>query len=316
MNESLPKSPLNCTNPILVVILFISCVWAGDQLLATALSELQLTSGFRYSRLYRGEETAQVVTIGNSRGVNSFLSPALSALTGKSVLNLSYNGMSCPLAHQLLNDYLEHNKEPELLVIEPTCVFAETKLLNAMTSYFRHSNGLKALHNLRHGERSPLAELSALYQFNNELSLRSFYYLGRSDQNWVNDYTVSAALLAKVAKMKPITEKNPADGALTALKKMVDLAKSRGVAIKFIIGPYLPAYRAKLAYWPALMSALRLAVGPDVAIEDHSLSIDDPTQFADRVHLNRRGAVALGELFVKDGVFESHNGKIKPGRRL
>src|SRR5438132_887929 len=55
---------------------------AGDHLLAIALGQVLVRSQFRFSRLYRGGNDADIIVLGDSRGVHSFYAPALEELTG------------------------------------------------------------------------------------------------------------------------------------------------------------------------------------------------------------------------------------------
>ena len=92
----------------------LAIIIAGDHLLALALHQVLVRSQFRYSRLYRGGNDADVVIIGDSRGVHSFYAPALEQMTGLRALNLSYNSLSPHVAEAVLMDYLDHNRAPRI----------------------------------------------------------------------------------------------------------------------------------------------------------------------------------------------------------
>ena len=68
---------------------FVLVVLAGDRAFSWLAQRVLVRSQFRYSRLYRGGNDAEIVILGDSRGVNSFYAPGMEKLTGARVLNLS-----------------------------------------------------------------------------------------------------------------------------------------------------------------------------------------------------------------------------------
>src|SRR6267378_4905378 len=110
-------------------------VLGGDRWLASGLDREIAGSRFRFSLVQRGGLTAKVLVLGDSRAVNGFYAPKMEHLTGVSVLNLGYNGMSMLIEEAVLRDYLTRNAAPALLVLEVTNVQDEQALLDGLMCY-------------------------------------------------------------------------------------------------------------------------------------------------------------------------------------
>ena len=101
------------------LLAFLALTLVGDRAMAYVLRSGLERSEFRYSRLYTGRAEADLVFIGNSRGLN-FYQPYIEAATGRKTLNLSYNALPVDLSTVLLADYLERYGPPRDLVVEIT----------------------------------------------------------------------------------------------------------------------------------------------------------------------------------------------------
>src|SRR5690606_27699493 len=99
-------------------VVFLSVLFISDRLLGYVLGEVSNKSSFRFSRLYGGDAGADILILGNSRGVNSFYQPDLENELGKKVFNMSYNGLRIDIARVLFEDYLALNQKPSMVVIE------------------------------------------------------------------------------------------------------------------------------------------------------------------------------------------------------
>jgi len=86
---------------ILWIIALLIITFAGDRLGGWILKQQVDKSQFRYSRMYTDRGEADILLVGNSRGL-IFYEPHIEEVTGKKTLNLSYNGMSVDLMNQLV----------------------------------------------------------------------------------------------------------------------------------------------------------------------------------------------------------------------
>ncbi|HTO52944.1 MAG TPA: hypothetical protein VMR50_06110 [Myxococcota bacterium] len=276
------------------------CVWLGDRALG-ALFDAQLTkSQFRFSVAARGGLPPILLVLGDSRGVNGLYAPELEKRTGTRVLNLAYNGMSTLVAEAVLRDYLGRNDQPRGLVLEVTNVQDNHQLLDGLMCYWRFGPALSALAD----ERSPVNRRAArafhLYAYNGEIPMRALFYARRSDQDWINRYRISPAVIEE-ARATSDFEFGTQPENLAALGRIVALARERGIALRLIVVPYLPEYMAHARRWDAWLDAVRAAAGPGARIWDYSSSDRDDSHFADRLHLNDVGGVPFAARLEQDG---------------
>jgi hypothetical protein len=280
----------------------VALTWAGDRALAAALAPLVLESEQRFSRLYRGGLTPDVVVLGNSRGVNAFYAPRLSEVAGVRVWNLSYNGMSSELAAAVFEDYLDRNRAPRVLVLEVTSVYSAHEAVRDLRLYRRFSPRLAELNRRHDPKGAATSRLVHLYDYNNELFGRALYYQRRSDQDWINRGRIGPELLASLDTLGTVELRMPADN-LAALKRLVERARQAGIRVELVISPFLPAYREKLGNYEEWKGTLSTELG-GARIWDLSAVVADVDAFGDRIHLNQRGSELLIPHLMAAGVFD------------
>ena len=273
----------------------IAVVFAGDRLLALFCDQVLLRSQFRFSRVYRGGSNAGIVIMGDSRGVHSFYAPALERLTGQRVLNLSYNSMSSRIAEAVLGDYVERNPAPHIVIIEITHLAVASDLATELKTYTHHSARLRALYAERHPHAARLGRVFRLHAYDSEFFLRALAYLHRSDQDWINRSTIGPELLAAPA---PERRLGILPESLDALERTVRMLRARGITVRLVIAPYHAPERAtNLDEIMARVSGrVHLPVLNYVAVGG------PPEHFADRVHMNQRGAEQFARTLARDGV--------------
>lgn len=283
-----------------LVVIFLLVCFLGDRALAKLAEITVLHSQIRFSRVYRGSMANAVLILGDSRAVNCCYAPALTQRLNARVFNFGYNGASPLIQEALLNDYLDRNAAPKLVILEVTNVGTEHQLLRALQPYVSSSERLDQLL-LSHEPRLQTAgSLLHLVRFNNELSLRSLFYLGHDDQGWINQYQISADQIEATRNMSKVTlEAHPEN--LAALTRMVRVLQSRNVAVKLLVSPYFPLYRDKLDNFDGWLNEISRATGQ--AVEDFAGALQERRFFADRIHLNSQGGRALAEILVADGLF-------------
>jgi len=291
--------------PLRFLLIFLLVFLAGDRLLSRALEGLVTNSEFRYSRLYRGAAMADVLILGDSRGVHSFFAPRLEQDTCMSVFNLSFNGMPIRGSECLLLDYLERHPVPKLIVLEVTSVQASSSSIDGLRPYLAHSDRLRALYASLFPKSSYGVRVSNLYQFNCEMFFRVCYYLHRSDQSWIMTSRINDELVAQSeSEVTCISLDSPEwIENLAALTRISVIARERNIRLQLVIAPYLPSYRRNIQNWPMVVQALSQSVAGR-SISDYSLALTNTGQFADRMHLNDKGAEAFGAILKRDHFFE------------
>jgi hypothetical protein len=278
------------------ILALILVFFVGDRLVGGLMLRQVDQSQFRYSRLYRGEAAAEVLLVGNSRGL-TFYQPYIESVSGKSTFNLSYNGMPMDLAKALVQDYLDRYPAPERMVVDiTTCDRENDQLLAGFVPYTRFSPRIDSLIGQKMAWVWWSSRLSHLFSVNNEVFQRALYYRNRSDEDWLLDRVINPEL-AKSHLDKPSTiGTNPY---LTQqFKEMVAYAQSKNVKVELVIGPYYPGYN--VVNLDKFKSELEQAT--NMQVRDYRAALSDPNGFGDLSHPNKNGSMTYIDLLRKDAV--------------
>jgi hypothetical protein len=277
-------------------VALLAIVYAGDRIFGSFLQKMTNESQFRYSRMYNGEAQADILLVGNSRGL-SFFQPYIESVTGKSTFNLSYNGLPMDVAKVLVQDYLEKYKAPQTMIIDITsCDRENGALMTSFLSYSEHSMRLDTLIKSKKSDMWWGSKISKLMRFNNEIFQRSLSYRNKSDEDWLLDRTISDRLVADVAK-----NNYPLDVhqyLVQQLKEMVLSAQAKGVDVKLVISPYFPAFT--VTNLTELKVAAETATG--LKVSDYRNALEDKALFGDYMHPNKKGAIQYIDMMKRDTV--------------
>jgi hypothetical protein len=277
-------------------VLLVIVVMAGDRIGAFVCARVLLASEFRFSRVYRGGSNADVIVIGDSRGVHSFYAPELEKLTGRPALNLSFNSMSVPIAEALLSDYLElNNARPRMVIIETTCVVVDRGLISELRTYAGLSPRLEALYSREHPRAAAAGRMFHLLRYDSEFFLRALTYLRRSDQDWINRNVIPEGL---VADPRGRWQPRPHEENLVALGRLVSMLRSRGIDVKLVIAPYHPS--ASVDMNEIIQGVARHV--PGARVLNYADAIPESRYFADGVHMNADGSETFLRMLSRDGV--------------
>ena len=285
------------------LVVLLAVVIAGDHLLALALHQVLVRSQFRYSRLYRGGNDADVVIIGDSRGVHSFYAPALEQMTGLRVFNLSYNSLSPHVAEALILDYLERNRPPRMVILEATSVITSGAVASQLRTYAGFSPRLAALFARDHPLEARLSLLFWLFPLNSEFFIEALHYIRRSDQDWIRRDVIPPAL--RTEKGGPL---QPLPDEVDALVRIVRVLQQRGIDVRIVVAPYAPARQP--TNMPEFLGLI--AGRTQLPVWNYVDAVHDFDGFADGVHLNERGSRELLAMLVRDGAF----GMARPAARF
>jgi len=128
------------------------------------------------------------------------------------------------------------------------------------------------------------------------LFYRSLYYLGKSDQNWINRYNISKKLEADILNIVPFNLKiNNRD--LNILKQTVKRLKKNGINVFLFVAPYHPNYLSKMMNLKNMIVIIEKAT--DMTVLDISGYLTKSEYFADRVHTNENGATIIADTLMK-----------------
>jgi hypothetical protein len=284
--------------PFVWFVLFISIAILGDRLGGAYLRRINEQSQFRYSRLYTGRAQADLVFVGNSRGL-TFYQPYIEQITGKSTANLSYNGLPAPLARALMADYVErYPNKPHFIIDVSLCDRPNGPLTAGFTAYTHASKHLDTLLRHQNGDAWWGSRASALFRYNNEVFQRALYYRNRSDEDWLLDRQVAPALAATVPldtfpiSVQPTLVRHLAEG--------IRIVRDAGCPVTLVLGPYYPGMVKDWTNLRAVCRAVEVETG--LRVHDYSQSLPDPADFGDLMHPNKRGAQKFIDLMVRDSI--------------
>jgi hypothetical protein len=275
-----------------------------DRSAALVLNEIVKRSEFRFSKLYRGGMEADIVVLGNSRSVNAFFAPEMQTVLGKTVFHLGFNGMSMAITETIFDDYLESNQAPDLVIIEVTNMNVGYGQLKAQRLYSGLSPRLRQLLNREYPLIGSFCGISHLYRFNSELFMRCLYYSNHSDQSWINGGTMNPSLLEDL-QITTQTQDNMFDrfsDGWPALLSIIGKCKEQNIELRLIVSPYLPQYSETLPM-DSWVGDFRDALPDSSMLYDFHKALKDPAHFADILHINREGNIALLSEMVEAGVF-------------
>ena len=282
-------------------ILFIILLFTGDRIAGFLLQKQADKSQFRYSRLYGNLGEADIVLLGNSRGL-TFYQPYIEAITGLTTCNLSYNGLPMDAAKCLLLDYQElkhpENKaNPETWLIDITiCDRENDELLAGFLTYSHRSRHIDTLIHSKLPKVWWGGQVSWLFRYNNEIFQRALFYRNKSDKDWLLDRQIPASMAAEVDKHSYDLEIHPY--LIQNLKETILLAQASNIRVELLIGPYFPGFQVKNL--DALKSEVEKATG--LPVRDYRAALPDPSDFGDFMHPNKKGSLKYLDLLKRDSV--------------
>ena len=273
----------------LVALLF----FAGDRLGALALGQAVEKSEFRFARLYRGGLENDVLIVGDSRAVHSVFAPELSKELGLRVFNLGFNGMSGEITEAVIDDYLAHNPPPKAVVIEVSNVADAPNLTSEMRLFARYPGHVRQLVRQLDPWEAVWSRISHLYDFNNEMTLRSLYYLVHSDQDWIMYDKPMTSDVIRHIPLEKYREYHFRQEGIAAIRRLTQTLKARGIEPLVYIAPFHPYFHQVVPKYAQLVAQLQQELGPDEAILDLSQSVTDNADFSDLLHTNLKGSEAV-----------------------
>jgi hypothetical protein len=303
---------------------FLSIAFAGDRIFGYILSKITEKSQFRYSRLYNSTEDAEILFVGNSRGL-TFFQPEAERITSQKTMNISYNGMPADLAKCLVMDYLDHHKAPKLMVVDVTLCDRENDVLKSGFNMYtpksmRLDTLLRGMH-VKADKTKGIEEdkymgtkivyggkVSHLYRHNSEVFQRVLFHRNKTDEDWLIDRVIGeqatkdTSFKSYQVRMFP----NMADH----FKEMIDYAKSKGIEVKLVINPYYPAFAETIrdSFLTPLKSHIETITG--LPVHDFSTALTNVDEIGDYQHANKKGSIRYMNILLEKGILTSNGGSL------
>jgi hypothetical protein len=282
------------------IFALIAVVFIGDRVGGMLLQKLADSSQFRYSRLYDGVAKADVLLVGNSRGL-MFYQPYIEEVTGMKTLNISYNALSIDLAKNLVADQIKINGAPKTMLLDITmCDRENDQLIAGFQAYRSHSENLENLIKERQPKMYYGGLFSHLSRFNSEIFHRALYYENKSDETWLLDRVINEKMIANLADADTV-HLNLKDYLFQNLVETIKLAQDAGIEVKLVVNPYYPPYR-KEKLFDLEKTIQRVEAATNLKVSDYSMAVTDLKSFGDYQHLNKYGSKLFIDELVKDGV--------------
>lgn len=282
--------------PLMLLLAFV-----GDRVGGLLLSKLTEASQFRYSRLYNKEAKADILLVGNSRGL-IFYQPHIASITGKSTFNISYNGMPINLARVFVEDYYEHYDAPESLILDVTmCDRFNNQLLSGFSLYTPYSSRLDQLIMDTIPKTAYGTKVTNLYRYNSEVFQRALAYLNKSDEDWLLDRVINDAMV-EGAKDLEAYDIDFLPAFVADLKAIRSLAEAKGTKVHFVINPYYPAFADSIKNLDSIQQVIQTQVG--IPVKNYSKLLNEREAFGDYQHLNKYGAKLYLDRLKLDGILK------------
>ncbi|MCD4817861.1 MAG: hypothetical protein K8S23_04140 [Candidatus Cloacimonetes bacterium] len=294
------------------ILFLILIFFVLDFLISTTLLKLVEASKIRFSRLYHEKIDSEIIFIGNSRAINSFYSPYFDEISNLKSINLAYNGVSISLVKVFLEDYLERNDPPIIIVIEVTCIKEDNSGLPNFRQYIPYSKELRKIVKEHYPKVYYTSHISKSYYYNSEYFLRTLYYLKKNDQSWINRYTINQNYYNSLKVDDSFTMVDKIDkNSMQLFKAIVKNCNERGITIIPVLAPIIDKYRndTKINNYIADFESKS-----QMKLVDFSKEINDINMFADEIHTNDKGANILANKLLVLPEFVSCIRSKKSGR--
>jgi len=278
--------------PIVLLVTFL-----GDRAFSYVLGSLVDRADFRYSRLYTDRAEADIVLLGNSRGLN-FYEPILQEQTGLRTLNLSYNAMPIDVGAALLQDYLDRYGAPQHLIVDITMLDRDNDdLVRDFRVYAPYSNRLDSLLRQRDARIWGGTKVAKLSGYGGEVAQRAFYYLTKSDRDWMVDRDISTTMIAGAETLE-LYKFDYTERRIQLLERVLSRYRSEGTQIALVVNPYYPPFQSTLANLGQFKSDVTATTG--LPVRDYSDFVQSDKNFGDYQHLNKNGVALYLQQLIAD----------------
>ena len=308
---------------LLWISAFLLLAFVGDRMVGFLLGLVTQTSEFRYSRLYNSDESADILFVGNSRGLN-FYQPEAERLTKQTTMNLSYNGMPADLAKTLVMDYLDRHAAPKMMIVDVTmCDRYNESMKSNMNMYTPYSERLATLVKnsvalkMKKDDATEVevldeyagkkvyygGVLSHLFKYNSEIFQRVLYHSKKNDKDWIVDRVIGESATKDTAFKSYQVRMFPA--MVAHLKEMVEYARGKGVEVKLVINPYFPPFAETIrdSFLTPLKAYVEAQTG--LPVNDFSTALLNTDEIGDYQHANKKGSIRYMNVLSEKGLFNT-----------
>lgn len=299
---------------------FLCLALGGDRLAGYFLEKVTNSSQFRYSRLYNSTEDADILFVGNSRGL-TFFQPEVERVTQLKTMNLSYNGMPADLAKCLVMDYLDRHNPPKLMVVDVTLCDRENDILKAGFNLFTPKStrldtllrGMTTGDDKFAGQKVVIGgNVSHLYRYNSEVFQRVLYHRNKTDEDWLIDRIIGEQATKDTSFRSYQVRMFPNMAA--HLKEMIDYAQAKGVEVKLVINPYFPQFAETVR--DSFLTPLKTHIEAitNLPVNDFSTALSNVDEIGDYQHANKKGSIRYMNILLENGILTDNTANMGHGK--
>ena len=249
---------------------------------------LDRNSQFRITRYFRSPNHKYFV-LGNSRAVNSIDEKFATEKLKVDILNLSFNGEPYKNVLSMLDDVNSKNTNSTIF-LEITCLNND-QFDNSYAYYIPNSPFI------RRQFFGTIYSIPNLLRLNSELFLRNLYYLNKSDNDWVNNTTITSNFIEQI-KLDSNFQVFPDQKAFSyKLDELQKRCNKYGNHLIFFLAPYYPAYIGKVIDYNRTVNYMAQNQQRYKFVDLNKVKLAN-YMFADRVHTNTKGAVLLTQYLL------------------
>lgn len=287
------------TRPILVLAVLLLGWFVFDRGLAAMMRGILLASDYRISRVYSGSIDADVVLVGNSRAAHMIDTQQLSALTCSKVFNLGVDGIDAMTEAAIVQDYLDRNRRPGLMIFEMSNARVDEPSVAAEFSPFISFSDRLRQRIAADGEWTVAHDVFHLYAFNSPKWWRAAVtWFAPIDQIDPPSYGQLNPRLAE--KMVQRSEWRVGDGQMAAIGDAMRYALKGETRVVATMAPYhVSAFGGDPRLQAQYADSIYSRVPEGVVVADFSMSFPGHERFADRVHINKAGLMSLQPKIVE-----------------
>lgn len=239
-----------------------------------------------------------ILCIGNSRAVNSMYTPYINKYYNVNSYNLAYNGLTIDIIKIFLEDYLQRHHVPELVFIEISVIMNTFSIANYADFNMYSNKSVQLKEKIKQTDKTKflITHFFPILRYNNELLLRSLYYINKTDdQTWINRYKISEELRNEVMKM-PELQMEIKQQDLLILKETIQKLTNKNIKVCLYLAPYLPEYLLKIQNIQQVLHIVEDIT--ETLVIDLSDYLQQTEFFADRIHTNEEGAILISDTLM------------------
>lgn len=247
------------------------------------------------------------LVVGDSRLMDGVNAEQINTARGRVVVfNAAFNGIEYPEALTVVEAFIQTCQcHLGKVLIDETALWEETPGVSETEAFLAAFDAAAEERlSLRDPRRARILEIFPAIHFNNEVTLRSLYYLaaGTSDQDHGNTYrfrvpknkTATIGTTAKVNHLK-------ADDVAAMVRKV----EAAGGSLLVVVPPHHPAYtEGRVGFTDYIASVRKEVLEAGAEFQDDSRHfVDRPDVFSDLIHLHVDGQY-LYSRYLMERVFQ------------